>query len=474
MRTFNFLPRVSWAARAWFSVAMMAVMLLLAIGSGPVQANSPPPGIQASARWFTDRVDYAGDVGDYAAIAFDPGTGTPWISYYDATNTALKVAHYVGSGGNCGPNNDWYCEIVDNSGNVGMYSSIDVHPTDPGPLNTRRIGVAYYDADNSALKFAEYSCLPSCQWTIVTVQDSGSVGAPSYGQYASLKYTADGKPQIAFYMESSMFDDELNYAYRVSSGGNCGVGSAAGKWHCETVDSGNKMGQYTSIGESDFTGVAHIGYYNGGAGDLKYAYYMGFGGNCGTGNAWYCVTVDGTDGSNVGRVVSFHAPANVTDTLQFAYYDATNGRLKYARNVSGGNCGPGNSFQCDDIEYIGTGLTQAGISLALDSYNHPLIAYMSAHVPTGRDLKVAQPASVLGLPYGNCGPTPDLFDTWQCTTVDDSGYMLNATYASIAFDPESDLAMIAYSALTTLGATDLMIAEQRLAVYLPLVLKNSP
>jgi len=186
--------------------------------------------------------------------------------------------------------------------------------------------------------------------------------------------------------------------------------------------------------------------------------------------------VDGLGGPDRGKFASIYVPENANYEPHIAYYDATSGKLRYAVLVGGGggNCGAGNSFQCDDIEYIGTGLTQVGISLALDSYNHPLIAYMSAHVTTGRDLKVAQPASVLGLPYGNCGPTPDLFGTWQCTTVDDSGYMLNATYASIAFDPESDLAIIAYNAMTTLGAIDLKIAYQRVAVYLPLVLKNSP
>jgi len=211
-------------------MAMMAVMLLLAFGSGPVQANSPPSGIQASARWFTDYVDDNGDVGEYAAIAFDPGTGTPWISYYDVTNTALKVAHYVGSSGNCGPNNAWYCETVDNSGDVGMYSSIDVDPntvTPPPDFNDRRVGVAYYDSTNGTLKFAE---LPgsSTTWNIVTVHDS-AWGHVYLGEYASLKYDELENARIAYYMRDSSADDGLYYAYHVTSGGNCGVGSAAGK-----------------------------------------------------------------------------------------------------------------------------------------------------------------------------------------------------------------------------------------------------
>ncbi len=449
---------------------LAAGAVMLALGSGAVQATPSASGIQASARWFTDYVDDDGDVGEYAAIAFDPDTGTPWISYYDATNTALKVAHYVGSGGNCGPANDWTCETVDNTGNVGMYSSIDVRPTGDPPLNTRRIGVAYYDATHGALKFAEYSCLPiPCQWRVVTVQDADYMGAPSYGQYASLKYTAAGEPQIAFYLESSMFDDELNYAYPVSSGGNCGVGSAAGKWHCETVDSGNHMGQYASLdlGLGPYLDTPYIAYYDGSNGDLRRAYYIGgFAGNCGLGDNWRCDTVDGTDGWDVGLFVSLHAPDDTTDTLQLAYYDWSHGVLKYAVNVGGsGNCGPGNSFQCDQIDIVGGGPNKA-ISLAVDDANVPIIAYQAPVGLLPPQLKVAQPAASLG----NCGPGA----TWRCATVDPgSAEEGEAAYVSIALDP-NDLAMIAYSAMTTLGAIDLKIAEQRLAVYLPLVLKNSP
>jgi hypothetical protein len=460
--------------RAWFRIIILVVILVLALGSGLTQASpqqAETASIQAGAWWFTDYVDQPGDVGAYASIAFDPGNGTPWISYYNAATTALRVAHRVGSGGNCGPDNTWYCETVDNTGSVGTYSSIDVHPnTSAPPLNTRRIGVAYYDAGNGALKFAEYSCLPlPCTWRIVTVQDADYVGAPSYGQYASLKYDADGDPQIAFYVSSAFLNDELHYAYPVTSGGNCGVGDAAGKWQCDTVDSGDQVGQFASLGESDFTGVASIAYYDGGAGDLKYAYYIGFGGNCGTGNAWYCSTVDGTDGSNVGRYVSFHAPANSTDRMQFAYYDWSHGMLKYAVHVggSGGNCGPGNSFQCDTVEAIGGGPDKA-ISLAVDGSNVPVIAYRDAPSPIGPPvLAVAQP---LGLPYGNCGPG----STWQCATVDPgSGEEGEAGYVSIALDPD-DLAMIAYSEQEQEYDTyDLKIAYQpAAAIYLPVVMRQ--
>jgi len=464
----------------WFGIAMIFVSLVLASGTGQAQAipqKEETASTQGNTRWVKEYVDQPGDVGSHTSIAFDPGNGTPWISYYDDTNTALKVAHRVSSGGNCGLSNDWYCSTVDSSGNVGMYSSIDVHPDDSSLFNNRLVGVAYYDTSNSALKFAEYSCITlPCTWRIVTVQDAEVyLGAPSYGQYTSLKYTANGNPRIAYYTSNPLGSDALKFATEVDSGGNCGEGDAAEKWNCETVDSGEGMGQYVSLSKSEFVNT-HIAYYNGNTGDLKYAYYAGFGGNCGTDNTWSCATVDGTDGSDVGKFVSIHAQANASDKLQFAYYDTTHGKLKYAVHVGGGgNCGEFNNFQCDNIESIGTGLTKVGISLAVDSNNVPIIAYMNASEDQGpSSLKVAQPAYSLGLLYGNCGPeTP--FSTWQCTFIDGGGaHQDEAAYASIVLNP-SGLAMIAYSELETYDSPNeynLKIAYQRLMLYLPIVIRN--
>jgi hypothetical protein len=459
--------------RIWIKMAI--IILILALGVDLVQASP----IQAKANtisqafwWLTDYVDQPSDVGAYASLAFDPGNGRPWISYYNASVTALRVAHFIGSGGNCGPSNRWLCETVDNSGSMGTFSSIDVFPnTGSPPLNTRRVGVAYFDAGIGALKFAEYTCIPSCSWKVVTIQDDDYIGAPSYGQYASLKYDLNGKPMIAFYMNSSLFNDEINFAYKVPSGGNCGLGSEAGLWQCDTVDSGVNLGQYASLDYNAAYGVAYIAYFDGSAGDLKYAYYAGMG-NCGTGNAWYCVTVDGTDGSDVGRFVSVHAPANAFDKLQFAYYDASHGKLKYAIHVgTGGNCGPGNAFQCDFIGPVGGGLSKA-LSLAVGSSNTPIIGYLDSQ-GTGPDiLKVAQPAYSLGLLYGNCGPE-NPFSTWQCYTVDGGSPpdKEEAAFTSLDIDPNG-LAMIAYTELDTLTNThDLKIAYQRIPIFLPLIRK---
>lgn len=460
--------------RRWKQIFIIVIILAFTTRIGPAMAAPTPAETLTSpitSWWQFDFVDQPSDVGSYAAIAFDPGSGVPWISYYDASITALKVAHFVRTGGNCGPNNSWSCETVDNSGNVGMAPSIAVHPnTGTPPLNTRRVGVTYYDAGVGALKYAEYTCFMGCSWEIITIRDESYMGAPSYGEYSSLKYNQNGKPLIAFYAYSQFLNDEVVHAHQVPSGGNCGVGSAAGLWQCDTVDSGDRVGQYPSLDYNDFLGVVYIAYYDGGNGDLKYAYYAGIG-NCGAGNTWYCSTVDGTDGSNVGKSVSFHAPANATDKLQFAYYDGSHGTMKYASHKgAGGNCGPGNSFQCDTIATTGGGLYRA-ISLAVNSSNVPMIAYQSSGGVSWTYLKVAQPAASLGLAEGNCGP--GLVKYWQCYSVDSaSASKTVATYASIDISLLG-WAMIGYSELDTASNTyDLKVAYQQKGIFMPMIRKD--
>jgi hypothetical protein len=102
--------------------------------------------------------------------------------------------------------------------------------------------------------------------------------------------------------------------------------------------------------------------------------------------------------------------------------------------------------RCDFIETIGTYFGPAGVSLVLNSDFIPIIVYTDASEPSGLQvLKIAQPATSLGLTYGNCGPEI-LFQTWQCTTIDGGIYKDEAEYASFALNP-TGRPMIAYSEL---------------------------
>jgi hypothetical protein len=210
-------------------LALFLVLLTLAFGTRGAVAQGPQPRqgkrvssvsatFPATAPWFANLIDRssvgAGDErGKYVSLAFDTAGNTAYISYYDVSNHDLRAAWPVTSGGNCGLNNTWYCETVDSAGDVGMYSSIAVFGS-----NT---GIAYYDATNSALKFAERTCHHGvCSWSIVTIEDPlfGSSGS-----YASLKYDSNGVAHIAYYYTFSSHGNTyaLAYAYSVASGGNC-------------------------------------------------------------------------------------------------------------------------------------------------------------------------------------------------------------------------------------------------------------
>jgi len=67
------------------------------------------------------------------------------LLYNFDTLKQLEYAHYLGTPGNCGPTNTWYCETVDTQ--AGMHNSLAV-----GALNMPHI--SYYASDQNDLKYA--------------------------------------------------------------------------------------------------------------------------------------------------------------------------------------------------------------------------------------------------------------------------------------------------------------------------------
>lgn len=470
--------------KAQIGVKMALVALILALTAMPGLAQgSPATVVPASGGWIwrTATVDASGDRGTHTSIAFDPYTGTPWISYYDEDNGDLRVAHRVSSGGNCGPNNEWKCETVDSSGDVGQNSSIDVY-NDPAVLHSLRVGVAYQDVTHRTLKFAQYSCLPAppwtCSWSVVTI-DQGDFMGPGYGRYTSIKYDADGRPHIAYYVvrwEGDIGVNELRFAYRRdTSTGNCGPGNY---WTCYAVDWNPGSGRYQYVSmEMTYAGstlVPYIAYYDGTNGDLMLARYVGGSGGSGcTHSGWSCQTIDGAS-ADVGQSASLRLDS--VGGVRIAYYDATHGKLKYAYRVYTGlgNCG-GGDFHCITIEDATPPSDARSISLAVDGAGNPFIAYRREESGVSQ-LRVAQPVDALGLPAGNCGPfNVNLKPTWQCLTMDTKSALGSvADHVSAAFDPD-DLPMVAYSkrGITVIGSdTDLKIVYGRRGALLPLVPKN--
>ena len=402
-----------------------------------ISANTTSP---ASAPWFRSKVDSPNDVGQHVSVAIDPDNGITYISYYDATYKDLRMAKYVGSGGNCGPNNDWSCETVDHGGDVGKYSSIAVDPTDNYPI------IAYYDATNGALKLAIGS---GGGWIIKTIHDP-LLGA---GSYASLKLDSTGKTHIAYYFKQ-FYGNSLFYAEYVGGGaGNC----TDNDYQCDSIDSGDQVGKYASLA-LDGSDRPRIAYYDGGNNALMYAKQNG--------GSW---TIREILPANSGQYASLYVDNGDIPHIAHLY---NNGKLGYAVELEpggNGNCGFNGGtmkmeWQCDEIDSMWPGL-----SLAVDASGYPIIAYQK-----GGSLKVARPAAALNLLHGNCGPQ-NLFYTWYCETIDpfqSLGPVVNGDFVSIDLN-SSGLATIAYySKFLVPSIGTLKVTYQRFQDFLPLVMKN--
>jgi hypothetical protein len=451
-------------------ILMLSVMLLL-LTAGSSLAGGPQPTAAsdaddmnaypvANAPWFNIEVDTPGVTGQYTSVAINPVNDTTYISYYDYTNKELRLAMNKGFGvGNCGPNNTWLCQTVDTTYGVGQYSSIAVNPS------TGEIGIAYYDATNGKLKFAHAKICPICTWSIESIDEPILFPTDKMGQYASLKYHTNGTPYIAYYFENTGNVDALKVASYVGSGGNCGYGSVVNKWQCDTIQTGEGVGQFASLA-MDGSDRPRIAYYHGSNDSLMYAYHNGV--------SW---TIREILPTNSGQYASLYVDVDNGNLPHIAHYDSSNGKLGYAvYKGSGGNCGFNSSstqfeWQCYEIESVGTSTHPKGVSLAVDSAGYPLIAYQSAD----GSLKVARPVPALGLPggSGNCGPE-NPFSTWYCEIVDPDNPFIpyrNGDYVSVAVHP-SGLATIAYYGFIKLNDGNLNVSTQRIQVFLPLVLKD--
>jgi hypothetical protein len=250
---------------------------VLILTTGPTPAYTAP--------FVIEKVDYPADTytGTHISLAYNQTVDRTYISYYDVTHHTLKLAYYTGSGQtlSCnGISGNWACLTLDGDGSngtstddVGMYSSVDI--TTAAFLG---IGVSYYDKTHQAVKYAQYACAFTCQPpTVETVSDPGpGLIAGSFG--TALKYSKAGVPYILYsYVNSGNANlDALMLAHRVDSGGNCGDGASYGKWQCDMIDQGDRVGQYPSMALTDSgSGIYFQLAYIGAGNTLHYAVNVG-------------------------------------------------------------------------------------------------------------------------------------------------------------------------------------------------------
>ena len=120
--------------------AVSALVSDLQLNPGPRAADAAleRPGFSLITR------DGSGDAGQYTSVAIG-ADGLALISYYDATNRDLKVAHCSNQACTSAT-----ISSLDRTGDVGQYTSIALGSDDRGLIT-------YYDATNGDLKVAHYA-----------------------------------------------------------------------------------------------------------------------------------------------------------------------------------------------------------------------------------------------------------------------------------------------------------------------------
>lgn len=289
--------------------------------------------------------DAASKIGKYTSIALGKN-GNPAVSYYDETNSALKVLHC----GNpfCSTGNT--VATVDSTGTVGHYTSITLDGNDY-PV------VSYYDVTNSKLKILHCGNAACTAGNVMTTPDaSGSNGVQS-----SIKLNGSGNPVVAYF-------DFTNSALKVLRCGNanCTAGNSI-----VTADSVGNVGGYPSL-VLDASGNPAVSYLDLTNGKLK---VMRCGNDtCSAGNTFASI---GANGNTVGYFSSLMLDNNKPVV---SYYDQSNGDL-YVLRCGNAACTSGNTLFAPDTG----GVVGQYTSLKLDVNGNPVVSYFDQ---SKGDLKV--------------------------------------------------------------------------------------
>ena len=479
---------------------ILIILMVMIFMTGTLSAEAAAPTKSTALEpWDSEVVDMIseGYVGPFVSIDHYERNGRAYISYYDAENHYLKLAYQVDPGtGNCPGNTNWKCETVDNGGpyvsqhDVGQYNSIDVLEASvnltasiqgelelaPPQFHYAKIGISYYDETDASLKFALRTCNSPfvCSWNITEVDDDeGAISSNVVGQFSSFNFGSEDQP-IIYYNERNVLTNlgRVKRAYLPS--GNTFSGNCDSSWNCQVIAQAASSAFGTHISADG----GRVVFYDGSPNyEMYYARPVSVDtATCGVGlSRWDCQEIDSQN--NVGKFSSLYYDG--VNPMQIAYYDASNGTVKYAIQTSAGsgNC-TNNSFNCDAVDDIGasTTNTSVGISLTLDAQNQPIIAYQDFHEEMApATLKLARPSTVYGNLVGNCGDPPNgyLFQYWHCRLLDSSGHQEvdEADYAAISVNPTGLATVAYYESDEYYSEGRLKVAQQHFGIYLPLISK---
>ena len=239
----------------------------------------------------------------------------------------------------------WHTAAVDTIGNVGQHTDLVLDANG-------RPHVSYYGSGD--LKYAYHD---GATWVVQTLDSAGDVGL-----YTSMAYHGAGNVGISYY-------DATNGDLRFwSNSGAVGV------------DTTGDVGRYTSLA-FDSQGYPRISYYDASNGDLKYVAAGAAG--------WGPPEVVDSAG-DVGRyaALALQTGGSYVGWPAIAYYDVTNGNLKYAAaglEPRQGSANPATYWAIETVDAPGD--VGQWASLAFDSQGRPHIVYSASG---GANLKYAR------------------------------------------------------------------------------------
>ncbi len=212
-------------------------------------------------KWVPYLVDNVGNVGLYSSVAIDH-LDVPWIAYYDVTNKSVLVAYPVPSVYDEKTKQTVKPQIKNNDPTslwihegVFLADSADVGKYISIAFDNRgEPGIAAYDSGNTIPMF-------------FALNESGLSWIPHFpsnskdtGEYTSVTFDKSNNPWVSYV-------DDKNRDLIVSH--------REGKtWIVDDVDSAGDVGSYNSI-STDPSGNVGVSYYDYTNGGLKYAYETG-------------------------------------------------------------------------------------------------------------------------------------------------------------------------------------------------------
>lgn len=373
--------------------------------------------------------------GAYNSMAMD-NAGNPWISYFDITNSSLRVTHYVGSGGSgCATGiTDWSCAVVDSS--VGTVATGTVSSQRPaiGLDANGAPWIAYFNTTNSDLMVARYlpgtaasgTCSANWQCTGVEVQNTT-------GLYPNLAFDQAGTPWVTYYNSSA---GSLRVAKYIGSGGaTCNTGGSAA-WNCMTADVNGDSGARTSIAFSQNGGMWMAEKENAGN-TLRVVKWVGSSGTgCGSGVTLFTCTGVITSSMTASQTEIAITPEGYP---WVAVNNDNSGSpvltvAKYVGGTSGTGCAV-TSWTCTVIENSGKGKMP---SIAMGPDGGAAISYYDS---SNGDLKLARYVQ-----WGGTGCKSGVTD-WTCTTIDSTGDV--GFDSSITFAPDGNMWISFYDTTNT-------------------------